>query len=267
MSRFNWINAKEIEFNNFLFLDRWVVKMIIDRDWPGYRENMGIALKYNPAVAWYFANKCPESAAAVAELVKAAPEGLSAAEVRQAEVYIIDACETDIIYAMPELMNSKCDYITDWDSARLFELADFAGKTVLDLGAGTGRLTFAAQPCAAKIYASEPCDRLREFMRDKIAREGITNVVVTDGRVECIPFPDDCFDIVMSGHVVGDDYNTEFREMERVCRDGGYIIDCRGDSKTIEHEDAEMIKRGCEPVFYDTASGGRVYNYRKQVKK
>ena len=54
---------------------------------------------------------------------------------------------------------------------------------MLDVGAGSGRLTFAAAEKAAWVYASEPVGTLREFMRDKIAREGIKNVRVLDGLI------------------------------------------------------------------------------------
>lgn len=75
---------------------------------------------------------------------------------------------------------------------------------MLDVGAGSGRLTFAAAEKAAFVYASEPVGTLREFMRDKIAEEGIRNVRVLDGFADSLPFPDDTFDVVMSGHVVGE---------------------------------------------------------------
>lgn len=66
-------------------------------------------------------------------------------------------------------------------------------------------------------------------MRDKIEAENITNVVVVDGTVEIIPYESNTFDIVMSGHVVGDDFERELVEITRVTKDGGIIIDCPGD--------------------------------------
>jgi predicted RNA methylase len=66
-------------------------------------------------------------------------------------------------------MAEKCDFIRGWSKERLFELADLTSKVVLDAGAGSGRLTFAAAEKAAQIYACEPVATLREFMREKIA--------------------------------------------------------------------------------------------------
>ncbi|WP_340022713.1 class I SAM-dependent methyltransferase [Paenibacillus sp. FSL K6-1096] len=125
------------------------------------------------------------------------------------------------VYVYPDLMNQNCDYIYDWDKQLLFELADFTDKVVLDLGSGTGRLAFAAAEKAKRVYACEPTDMLREYMRDKIKRENINNVVVVDDTIENIPYEDNSFDIVMSGHVVGDNYDAQIAELSRAVKNGG----------------------------------------------
>lgn len=265
---FNWINSKEISFNSFLLMDRWLINMILDSSDVEFQTNMGIALANNPAVAWYFTTRCPECEETVNQLLKKAPKELSPEQIRQAEEYVIDYTDTSIVYVWPEIMNTNCPYIREWDPERLLSMTNFTDKIVLDVGSGTGRLAFTAATVAKKVYASEPVDRMREFMRDKIKKQNITNMVVIDGTVEAIPYPDSFFDIVMSGHVVGDDYERELAELTRVTKPNGYIIDCMGeDDRKRTNPDQELLKAGFKYFYYKSKTGGDVYRYIKQVIK
>jgi len=194
---FNWINAEKFSIHSILLMDRWILQQLIGlKDSPrfatdeAYRKLLGIALAYHPAIQWYFISRCPESAERVNLLVENAPKNLSPEEVRKYEVIFLNEIDGFMVYMYPEEMNANCPYIRDWDPGRLLSIVDFTGKVVLDIGSGTGRLAFAAATIARKVYASEPTDRLREFMRDKIAKEKITNVTVVDGTIETIPFED-----------------------------------------------------------------------------
>jgi ubiquinone/menaquinone biosynthesis C-methylase UbiE len=102
-------------------------------------------------------------------------------------------------------------------------------------------------------------------MRDKIAKESIKNVRVLDGLVTDLPFPDDTFDVVMSGHVVGDDWDKEIAELTRVCKSDGWLIDCPGDSERDIKLNEEMISRGWEAIHYVGSFGKDVHCYRKQI--
>ena len=204
----------------------------------------------------------------MAALVRKTPAGLTAGEVRGAEIGFMDLIDTFIVYLYPEVMNENCPYISDWDPERLLSITDFADKVVLDVGSGTGRLAFAAATVARKVYASELADRLREYMRDKIEREGIGNVVVLDGTIEAIPFEDDTFDIAMSAHVVGLDYEKEIASLTRVVKNGGYIIDCMGeDDRKHPKSKEELLRMGFDYDHYVSKSGGDVYRYWKRVRK
>ncbi|AIQ53950.1 class I SAM-dependent methyltransferase [Paenibacillus sp. FSL R7-0331] len=267
--RYNWINAEEFSFNSFLLLDRWIIEMICRdyREWTEYEQSLGAALAYNPAVAWYFVQRSPESKAYVEQIIAAAAKGLSAEEVRRAEVFVLQAMETSVVYAYPEIMNRNCNYIYDWDKKHLLDLADFRDALVLDVGSGTGRLAFAAAEQARRVYASEPTDRLREYIRDKIKRENVSNVKVLDGTADSLPYEDNTFDIVMSGHVVGDHYDLELAELTRVVKNGGVIIDCIGDDDHKRKPDDELLRRGFEVFYHVSKSGGDIYTYRKKITK
>ncbi|MCL2546626.1 MAG: class I SAM-dependent methyltransferase [Oscillospiraceae bacterium] len=266
----NWIDPKEFSFNAFLLLERFQIKMMLQsagwrNDKDEWRRSMGIALNANPAVRWYFEQHCPESASFITEITENAPVTIEAAEIRNAEMYALISVEDFITYTRPVLMDTNCDFIYAWDKARLFEMADFTGKTVLDVGSGSGRLAFAAAEKAAWVYAVEPVSTLRQYLHDKIIREGIVNVRVTDGMADSLPYPDNTFDIVMSGHVIGDDYSAELAEIERVCSVGGWLLDCPGDGTCDHRPVVELSKRGWEEMCYIGNVGGVTRRYRKQV--
>ena len=264
----HWIDSTKISFHCILLMDRRLIGQVCG-PWYGaeYERKLGLALAGNPAVAWYCKEKAPETAAYVDALLAGAPRDLPREEVRAAECFVLDEIDWAVVYVYPELMERNCPYIYAWDKARLFELADFTGRLVLDVGAGAGRLAFAAAEQARHVYASEPVDRLREFMRAKIQREGVGNVTVLDGMCECLPYEDSIFDLVMSGHVLGDDYDKELAELERVVKPGGWILDCPGEDDRWMEPKPEMLSRGFACLPYLSKTGGKVCRYRKQVKK
>ncbi|MDR3121571.1 MAG: class I SAM-dependent methyltransferase [Clostridiales bacterium] len=267
-----WINPSDYSFNSFLLLERFQIRMIFQFggwrvDSAEWKSKMGVALNANPAVRWYFERRCPECAPTVAELAANAPAAPDPMQIREAEVFALAGVEDWITYTTPEVMAEKSDYIRGWSRERLFELADFSGKIVLDVGAGSGRLTFAAAEKAAWVYASEPVETLREFMRGKSKDMNFGNIRVADGFVTAIPYPDNTFDIVMSGHVVGDFWDDEIAELTRVCKSGGWLLDCVGDSVGDIKPKSELTERGFEEIHYVGSFGKDVYNYRKQIVK
>lgn len=263
----NWINLEEFPFDSLLLTERFQINLMFDNRDDEWKQHMGMALRRHPAVRWYLTRRCPERAALIEEIAANAADGLTPEDIRKAEVYVMGSVEDFITYTRPEIMDQSCDFIYAWNKERLFELADFSGKVVLDIGSGSGRLAFAAAERARFVYASEPVGTLREYLRDKIAREGIANLRVLDGMANSLPFPNDCFDIVMSGHVVGDDYENEIAEMTRVVKSGGLLLDCPGEDPRKCKPSTEFTRRGWEEFYYASVLGGDVYRYRKQVEK
>lgn len=263
MSRLNWINPEDYSFDSMLLMERFQINYMLSLDHPAYRKDMGIALKHNPTVAWYFRRRCPEQAAAVLELSQRAPDA-DPQTIYEAEKRLISGFEDFIIYTTPERMDKCCDFIYGWDKQRLFEMADFCGKLVLDVGSGSGRLAFAAAEHAELVIASEPVDKLREYMRDKIRLLNIRNMKVADGMCDDLPYPDNTFDIVMSGHVVGDDIEKELAELTRVLKPGGWLLDCPGDQHCVTGHNRALLERGWEEMAYIGPFRYTTYRYRKQ---
>ncbi|MBR5743148.1 MAG: methyltransferase domain-containing protein [Clostridia bacterium] len=269
----NWIDAENYTMDSFLLFDRWAFRWIFtDCPWypsgeEGYRLEMAKALYRYPHVVWYVRAKAPECAAFLEKVAAIPGEGWTEGEMREAETNILHAHETFVVYAYPDVMN-RLNYIRNWDEKYLCELIDLTGMVVLDVGAGTGRLAFAAAKRAKRVYASEPCDCLREYMRDRIRAEGIGNVKVLDGEILNLPYEDDTFDAVLSGHVIGDFYEEEIAEITRVVKDGGWLVVCNGEDEFRRTApDAELTSRGFEWFRHETAEGGVIFNYRKRVRK
>lgn len=262
-----WVDVGDFSFNCLMLMERFQIRGLFawyaaDEAW---RRAMGVALRENPGVLWYISHRCPECADEARLLAQNAPEAADERAIREAQRHVLAQAEDFVVYTRPEIMEKVCDFIYAWDKRRLFEMADFDGKTVLDVGSGSGRLAFAAAEKAGEVYAVEPVGTLREFMRDRASRENIRNLRVTDGFADSLPFPDRTFDIVMSGHVVGDDYDREIAELTRACRTGGWLLDCPGDQHRSLRPNEELIRRGWEPMHYMGSVGGEVYRYRKQV--
>ena len=267
MWRIGWIDPAEYTFDRMLLMERFQIRLMLDNLDEEGRTAMAAALSANPKAAWLFRQKCPERAGTVDALLASAPAGLTPAQVRAAETAVLGWFEDFVLYTTPERMTEKCDFIYGWRKERLFELCGLSGKIVLDVGAGTGRLAFAAAERAAFVIASEPVDALREFMRDEIVKKGIRNMRVCDGMCDSLPFPDSSFDVVMSGHVVGDRFREEADELTMVAKPGGWLLDVPGDQRRKTRPNGQLLADGWEELAYVGTFGETTYRYRKQVKK
>lgn len=115
-----------------------------------------------------------------------------------------------------------------WDFCEVTNIVSLIGKTVFDIGSGTGRVALEAAEHADIVFAVEPVQRLRRFIRDKSIYLGLENVFVVDGFGHSIPFPNRFADVLITSHALGWHLDKELAEFERVIRPGGFIIHCPG---------------------------------------
>jgi len=99
------------------------------------------------------------------------------------------------------------------------ELGIGPGRTVVELGSGTGKLTRPLQATGAAIVAVEPTDGMR-----RVFRRALPTTLVLDGTAEAIPLPEAFADAVVAAQAF-QWFRTgpALREIDRVLRPGGAI--------------------------------------------
>ena len=99
---------------------------------------------------------------------------------------------------------------------------------VVEIGAGTGRLTTHLLPRCAHIVAVEPARRMRERLRTALSSEPSGKIDIVDGFFDALPVPDASADLVATCSALERDAahggNTGLAEMERVCAPGGVMV-------------------------------------------
>lgn len=211
----------------------------------GWRKELGTCLRAHPNVAWFVRNKCPSIAQWLDELLEEySAEPLPDADgLRKMEQDVLTGMEDWIIYVTePEAYDRQS--FNRWDDRELLGLLDFSGKTVLDIGAGTGSQTFRMAPLAALVYAVEPVGNLRKFIRNRARELGYGNVHVVDGLIGQIPFQDNFADVVVAGHVFGDAPEAECSELLRVAKAGGSVVLCPGNNDSDNEIHRFLVGKG-----------------------
>jgi ubiquinone/menaquinone biosynthesis C-methylase UbiE len=106
---------------------------------------------------------------------------------------------------------------------------------VIDLGAGTGRLTLMLAPRAKSIRAFDASDEMLRVCRERLIAGGFTNWQVEVGDHRQLPMEDHSADLVVSGWSVAylcvwhpETWRAELEkwlnEMKRVLRPGSFIV-------------------------------------------
>lgn len=112
-------------------------------------------------------------------------------------------------------------------SPRLLSELDIDGKTVCDIGAGSGRFTLLAAPRAEKVIAVDGVPALLERLAVAATRLGYTNIETRRGAFTALPLADASVDLAVAcsafttwGPHGGD---AAIDEAERVVRPGGEV--------------------------------------------
>jgi SAM-dependent methyltransferase len=259
----NWIDVTDLSINVLLLLER------VQLSWmPGWlpEPELGTALRANPALEWYLRHKNPDLNAWIDQVLQQANPDTTPEGNRQAELTILRSINDLVVYAVNPQLYADLAF-QGWDSNELSNLTDFSGKTVIDVGAGTGRLTFiAAEAGACPIFAVEPVGNLRVYIKDAARKRGLKDVYTMDGLITDLPFPASFCDIVMAGHVFGDHPEAEHAELVRVVKPGGMVILCPGNNDSDEGWHQFLVDQGFAWSFFEEPGDGMKRKYWKKVK-
>ena len=156
---------------------------------------------------------------------------LSEQQIAQARKQVLDDLFWELTYwKTPGLYEELTE--GEWLHPGIFQqLAPMLhGKTVLDVGAGSGRATFECLRAGATlVYAVEPSPGLLRILTQKTAQYPMTNHVVPhEGRFDAIPLPDSSVDVALScsAFTALPEQGGEqgLAEMHRVTKPGGKIV-------------------------------------------
>ena len=103
------------------------------------------------------------------------------------------------------------------------------GHRVLDLGTGTGAVAQRAAPMvgsAGQVVGVDVSTDMLALAQQRISAQGLTNVIVREGRAEELPADDESFDAVLASlslmYVI--DRAAAAQEIARVLRPGGRLV-------------------------------------------
>ena len=104
-------------------------------------------------------------------------------------------------------------------------LGDVAGRAVLDLGCGDGKLAVRLAAAGANMVGLDADPAMLRAAASRAAAAGV-NVQFATGRAEALPFTAGRFDLVVAVTVLCfvPDAEAAFREIARVLRPGGAVV-------------------------------------------
>lgn len=254
-----WMDVSSLSFNSILLLER------VQLSWfPGWlpEKELSVALKANPVVEWWIRHKCPDIVTWLDTVLKDCNEESSPLAIRQAEVCVLKSITDLLVYAINPTIYDALPFLK-WDSRELTGMADFRDKIVIDIGAGTGRLTLLAAQSAKVVFAVEPIENLRRYLKDKARKSGFNNIFPVDGTITAIPFPDQFADISIGGHVFGDQPEIEYFELARATRKGGQIILCPGNNDRDNEIHLFLVEKGFLWSSFEEPANGMKRKYWK----
>ena len=137
MSLFQWKkDIDAVSINVMLLFETFQLEALSLPFYERRRMDLAAVFKAHPHIEWFARHKAPAVNDWLDELLR---EDTSEIDVNRAERKVLYQLEDWVTY-----VTTPDDYdilpFNGWDKRELTELTDYSGKTVVDVGSGTGRL-------------------------------------------------------------------------------------------------------------------------------
>jgi len=209
-----------LNIEDLLFLESFQIRYLPDRV-P--KQEFAVLLSANPIIHRYLVAMYPPISNFIDSIIK---ENIAAKNNKT-----VDENCNDLLWEIADLLiYNKYPKIYDanveffWNIDEIISAKSLNGKIVIDAGAGPGKLAFKAAQFAETVFAVEPAQGFRRFMKEKARSENVKNLFIVDGFLESIPFPDKSADVLMTSQAIGWNLEAELREIERVLKPNGCAI-------------------------------------------
>ncbi|MCJ8338851.1 MAG: bifunctional demethylmenaquinone methyltransferase/2-methoxy-6-polyprenyl-1,4-benzoquinol methylase UbiE [Pseudomonadales bacterium] len=142
-----------------------------------------------------------------------------------ADVFHSVAAKYDV---MNDLMSAGVHRI--WKKLTIEQSGARAGMKILDIAGGTGDLTLRFSRIVGpggRVTLADINDSMLKVGRDKLTDKGaIANINFVQANAECLPFPDNHFDIITIAFGLRNvtDKDAALRSMQRVLKPGGKLM-------------------------------------------
>ena len=188
---------------------------------------LAAVVRANPQLKDYLAAQHPPIAGFLEELLADRPAGVGADLAASEQELLWEVGDLICYQKAPQLYDERAPG-QDWDTSAITEVAVIDGMRVIYAGAGTGQVSFKVAPSARHVFAVEPAQSMRRFIKAKAARLGVTNLFAMDGTLDAIPLPESSADLLVTCRAIGWRLQAELAEAERVVAAAGAIVHLTG---------------------------------------
>ena len=255
-----WFGHLPLQVDDLLLLERFqLLALPIRAPMPA----LGAVLAADRRLRRFVETRCPELAPWIAEVVDLAGD----------DAHDLAAHRRTLVWELADWLvyqrfPGAYDGVQElWTTVEPFtEICELQGRTIVDVGAGTGRLTVALTRLGSAVFAVEPVGRLREHIARRASDAKLDNLYPLDGYLHRIPLPPGSADVLVTSRAIGWQLEDELTEVERVVSAGGWAIHLVGapadGTQTELH--ARLRARGYAASRYCDETGWR-QRYAKRI--